>query len=168
MNAQAAQNQAKTLLREVVRSVGWTEKRNGSEYIMSDNAGHPMSKIRTGYKSRNLASMTSPSRDGKPVKLKVNTSWWDEATREEQLGLICHEATHLKVHSGNGAAHRPEFWEVNKMVYRAVAQDERFSSYDWEKVSDFAVNDPNAACVDRRCETVEERTEKMKEVRNYR
>lgn len=127
-----------------------------------------MDNIKTGYKSRMWASMTSPSTDGKPVTLRVNTEWWNDASPEERLGLICHEATHLKVHSWNGAAHRPEFWEVNIDIYRELASDPEFQNYDWSKVSDFAEEDPNSNCVDRRCETVEERRERMKVIRDFR
>jgi hypothetical protein len=177
MKASEAQQEAKNLLKDVVRAVGWTEtrevgwgsKKKKKEYLLSDNAGHPMDDIKTGYrKSGGWASITSPSRDGKSIKLQVNTDWWEEATAEEQLGLICHEAAHLKVHSGNGAAHRPEFWEVNKLVYKEVATHDDFQDYDWDKVAEFAEEDPNSNCVDRRSETVEERKEKMAEVRHYR
>lgn len=167
-SAQEAQKEAKQMLRKVVKAAGWTENRDGKEYILSDNAGHPLDKIDTGYKNRKLASMTSPSRDGEPVTLKVNTEWWHNHSKEEQLGLICHEATHLKVHSGNGSAHRPEFWEVNIEVYKAVAESSYFQCLNWSEVAGFAVDDPNSACVDRRSESVEERRQKMKVVKNFR
>lgn len=168
-SASEVQEEAKNLLKDVVRAIGWTEQRSDGEYIISDNAGHPIDNIKTSYKSRKWGSITSPNRDGRAITLKVNTGWWNSRSPEERLGLIVHEVTHLKVHSRNGgSAHRPEFWELNIDIFRKLAKHPDFQEFDWGKVGDWAVNDPNHSCVDGRSESVEERKERMKVVRTFR
>ena len=162
MTPSQAQREAVELLKQVVRAVDWTERTSNGEHIISDRGRHPITKIKTGYKSTKWASMRTP--DGnRPLRLRVQTEWWEEASKEEQLGLIVHEATHIRHHH-----HKPEFWEVNIDLYRELSDHADFQDYDWKKVSRFAKDDPNRLCVDRRSETVQERKERMEVVEDFR
>lgn len=150
------------MLKNVFRAIGWVEWRRGREYAISDKGGHPLDRTRTSYCQRMWGRMTVP-RSGRPIKLSIQTEWWNDSNPGERLGLVIHEATHLKHHH-----HKPEFWEICIQNYRKVAESPYFQNVDWDEAADFAEDDPNTACVDRRCESVSERKERMRVVRNFR
>lgn len=96
--------------------------------------------------------------DGR-IKFAIDSSWYEEATPGERLGLLIHEISHAKVSN-----HPPEFWEEAVENYRTLIRNhshevERvmMGTLEWKKTREFLVTDPLPVSVDHRSEITCER-----------
>lgn len=102
------------------------------------------------------------------VYFALNSSWYEDASPGERLGLLMHELAHVK-HTD----HSPAFWEQVVENYHtirsnaAVAEDVILGDLTWKSVKKFLVNDPLTNCVDNRSEITYERRMKIAESIGY-
>lgn len=127
---------------------------------MHPNADHLTIKTTTS-KSMTRAEVSSIG-----SWLRVNPSTFPSGEVETRIITFIHEAGHL----GNQYHHKPAFWEIVADIANAILSSEQaqrtiqsqFSTnIDWYKVRYRLVQDVSANCVDKRCETVEERQRKL-------
>ncbi len=96
--------------------------------------------------------------DGR-IKFAIDSSWYEDATPGERLGLLIHEIAHARVSN-----HPPEFWEQAVENYKTLKHNharevERvmMGTVDWDDTREFLVTDPLPVSVDHRSEVACER-----------
>jgi len=108
-----------------------------------------------------------PRKNGR-VYFALNSSWYEDASPGDRLGLLMHELAHVQ-HTN----HSPAFWEQVVENYHAlqtnaaVAEDVILGELAWDTVKEFLVNDPLTNCVDNRSEIAYERRTKIAESIGY-
>lgn len=108
-----------------------------------------------------------PRRNGR-VYFAINSSWYDDASPADRLGLLIHELAHVQ-HTD----HSPAFWKqvvANYQTLRSHAEAVEsviLGDLSWDGVKEFLVNDPLTKSVDNRSEIVYERRMKIAEAVGY-
>lgn len=99
---------------------------------------------------------------------KINRKKWVDWDGNRRLQLIIHELAHTE-----HPHHKPSFWEETVDIYETFKEREDevneaiAGDIDWDEVAKHLTRNPNSKSVDRRCETVSERREKMADALNY-
>lgn len=88
------------------------------------------------------------------ITFAIDSSWYEEATPGERLGLLIHEIAHAKM-----CNHSPEFWEQVVTNYNTLRGNYMYETeqvmmgrLDWNDTREFLVTDPLPVSVDHRSE----------------
>lgn len=123
-------------------------------------------KVEFSYTTKNLARC-GPRKSGQAY-FAIKSSWYEDASAGERVGLLIHELAHIK-HTD----HSPSFWEQVVRNYRALqsnvttVKDVVLGDLRWDGVKEFIVNDPLTSLVDNRREIAYERRQKLAEAIGY-
>lgn len=102
------------------------------------------------------------------VYFAINSSWYEDASPGDRLGLLIHELAHVK-HTN----HSPSFWEQvveNYQMLRSYAEAVEsviLGDLSWDGVEEYLVRDPLTQSVDNRSEIVYERRMKIAKAVGY-
>ncbi|WP_435180447.1 hypothetical protein [Halorussus sp. AFM4] len=123
-------------------------------------------EVEFSYTTKNLARC-GPRKNGRAY-FAINSSWYEDASAGERVGLLIHELAHIK-HTD----HSPAFWEQVVRNYRALqsnvatVEDVVLGNLTWDGVEEFIVNNPLTSMVDNRREIAYERRQKLAEAIGY-
>lgn len=123
-------------------------------------------EVEYSYTTVNLARC-GPRRNGR-VYFAIKSSWYDDASAGDRLGLLIHELAHVK-HTD----HSPAFWELVVKNYQTLrthasaVEDVILGDLTWEGVREWLVNNPQTSMVDNRSEIAYERRLKIAEAIGY-
>ena len=169
--SQKARYESTKALLELAKLIPWGEKIEDNNHVIIDDKNRKIplepSSVKVSYTSRYNARCGYYNHQ-KLLLFKMNTDFWMNRNRSDKFGTLAHELVHIRIQN-----HSPEFWDILKMFLKIFAknQDEVESimggNIDFEEVKDRTLNSIHSGSVDRRSESVREREDKMREVKDY-